>query len=279
MHPEKKKILIFSDIDGTIIDKESYSFEESIGTVRKVIALKIPIILVSSKSFAEIEIYRHKMGIPDPFISENGGAVFIPAGYFEEESEDCIQKGNYHVRELATPLSLLVDKIQSFKECTANEIILFDELTDEELIQIAKIPADEVKYSRLRDYDLPFILKKTSSLRDEDILECAAQHHLSIIKGARFFHILLGSNKGRAVEYLIKEFSRSNQNVVSIGIGDSRNDLEMLIAVNTPVAVKKPDGTYDGEFEQKIPHLIKAKKIGPSGWSEAMNELILHTAL
>ncbi len=279
MHPEKKKILIFSDIDGTIIDKESYSFEESIGTVKKVVALKIPIILVSSKSAAEIEIYRQKMGIPDPYVSENGGAVFIPVGYFKEKPEDCIQKGNYHVRKLATPLSLLAHKIKSFKECTANEIILFDELTDKELIQIAKIPSEEVEYARQRNYDLPFIVKNRSTLHDEDIFKCAAQHHLSILKGGRFFHILLGSDKGRAVEYLIGEYSRFHRNVTSIGIGDSRNDLELLIAVNTAVAVQKPDGTYDSEFEQKIPHLIRAKKIGPAGWSEAVNELILHTAL
>jgi hypothetical protein len=44
----------------------------------------VPVILVSNKTRVEIEFCRKRMELTDPFIVENGGAIFIPKGYFPE---------------------------------------------------------------------------------------------------------------------------------------------------------------------------------------------------
>ena len=60
--------------------------------------------ICSSKTRAEIEYYQEKIGIADPFISENGGAIYIPQGYFSPRTEDSAiideNKGSFQVIRL-----------------------------------------------------------------------------------------------------------------------------------------------------------------------------------
>ena len=75
-------IIIITDLDGTLLHPVSYSFEEAVVALEEVYKANIPVVLCSSKTKAEIEVYRRQMNNRDPFISENGGGIFIPEGYF-----------------------------------------------------------------------------------------------------------------------------------------------------------------------------------------------------
>jgi mannosyl-3-phosphoglycerate phosphatase len=76
---EVVRTIVFSDLDGTLLD-ENYSFEVAQPVIARLKALKVPIVLCSSKTRMEIEYFRTKMEINDPFISENGAAIFVPTG-------------------------------------------------------------------------------------------------------------------------------------------------------------------------------------------------------
>ena len=77
-----KKTLVITDLDGTLLDSETYSFDEALPAIRHIQTHNIPLILCSSKTRAEIETYRKQLDNGHPFISENGGGIFIPHGYF-----------------------------------------------------------------------------------------------------------------------------------------------------------------------------------------------------
>jgi len=77
-----KKIIIFTDLDGTLLDNSSYSFEAALPALQLIKEKNIPLIICSSKTRKEIEHYRKKLYNLHPFISENGGGIFIPKGYF-----------------------------------------------------------------------------------------------------------------------------------------------------------------------------------------------------
>jgi predicted mannosyl-3-phosphoglycerate phosphatase (HAD superfamily) len=57
-----------------------------------------------------------------------------------------------------------------------------------------------------------------------------------------------------------------------VGIGDSPNDLPMLLAVDIPVLVQGPEGGWE---EVNIPRLRRVEGIGPEGWARAVEEIIL----
>ena len=75
--------IVFTDLDGTLLDHATYSWEPALPALSLLRERQIPLVFCSSKTRAEIEHYRRELGNLDPFISENGGGIFIPDGYFD----------------------------------------------------------------------------------------------------------------------------------------------------------------------------------------------------
>ena len=75
------KTLIFTDLDGTFLNHHNYSFDESKQALEKVEHKKIPLIFTTSKTRVEVEVLQKKVAIKEPFIVENGAAIFIPKNY------------------------------------------------------------------------------------------------------------------------------------------------------------------------------------------------------
>ncbi len=74
-------IVIFTDLDWTLLD-ENYSYEDAEPALDFLLRSNIPLVFCSSKTCAEIEVYREEMRIKDPFVVEDGAAIFIPQEYF-----------------------------------------------------------------------------------------------------------------------------------------------------------------------------------------------------
>ena len=85
MADHRLKIVVFTDLDGTLLDRTTYSYASAVPALESLRQKKIPIVFCSAKTSAEQEAYRKELGIGDPFIVENGGAIFIPYGYFPFE--------------------------------------------------------------------------------------------------------------------------------------------------------------------------------------------------
>ncbi|MBX3303910.1 MAG: hypothetical protein KF693_16990, partial [Nitrospira sp.] len=95
-------------------------------------------------------------------------------------------------------------------------------------------------------------------------------------KGDRFHHLMGIHDKGQAVRYLIECYRRladhQRDRLITVGIGNSLNDLPMLNAVEQPILVQQPDGLYEPDF--KLPGLILAPGPGPIGWNRAILSLL-----
>jgi len=70
------KIIVFTDLDGTLLHPKTYSFDAAMPALKLIKEKDIPLILCSSKTRAEIEVYRKKLDNQHPFVSENGGGIF-----------------------------------------------------------------------------------------------------------------------------------------------------------------------------------------------------------
>ena len=75
-------LVIYTDLDGTLLDHETYSFDAARQALDRLQAQAIPLIFCTSKTRSETEMWRARMQNAHPFIVENGGALFVPAGYF-----------------------------------------------------------------------------------------------------------------------------------------------------------------------------------------------------
>ena len=94
------KTIIYTDLDGTFLDEKNYSFLESLTALHVAQERGVPVIFCSSKTRAEIEYIRKATGAHDPFIVENGGAIYVPERCFPFAIDDSMSRDGCDVIEL-----------------------------------------------------------------------------------------------------------------------------------------------------------------------------------
>ena len=263
-------LLVFTDLDGTLLDHHTYSFEPALPALNALKEKNIPLIICTSKTRAEIEKWRLELRTDHPFISENGGAVFIPKGYFSHKFYFEREKNDYLVFELGTPYVQLKQSLNQIRRSLALKIKGFGDMSPEEVAELCGFSPQEAELAKKREYDEPFLLDKESSLKK--ILETASYSNLQVTRGGRFFHLLGENDKGKAFRLLTDIYRENTEHIETIALGDSLNDLPMLRAADHPVLVQRPDGSYDPDV--KLPYLNLAPGIGPTGWREAVFQLL-----
>ena len=267
------KVVIFSDLDGTLLDHDTYSFQDASEALGLVEAKKIPLVLCSSKTRGEIQYYRDLLNNKHPFISENGGGIFVPENYFSKGFKYDRETDGYKVIELGTQRQTLVATLKSIANETGTEIKGFSEMTPEEIAELTGLENDLAKLAIERDYSEPFIIK------DEDKNTAPIEKKINLkgykhTRGGRFHHILGGNDKGVAVEILANIYKSEFGDIKTVGMGDSLNDLPMLEAVDIPILVKKQNGEYDPQI--RLSNLQYADGVGPAGWNSSTLKLFMN---
>lgn len=263
--------VIFSDLDGTLLDHNTYSFNAAREALELVETKGIPLVLCTSKTRGEIEYYRNLLNNDHPFISENGGGIFILKDYFQIEFNYDRLVDGYKVIEIGTTREKLTACLKSIEDETGVKINGFSQMTSTEIAQLTGLEEDMAKLAMERDYSEPFIISDVNSATINNEIRLKGYEHT---RGGRFHHILGGNDKGKAVGILTNIYKSNMSNIKTVGIGDSLNDLPMLKAVDIPILVQKPDGSYDKDIN--LPNLTFAEGIGPSGWNSSILKLFMN---
>lgn len=263
-------VLVFTDLDGTLLDHHTYSYKPALPALNVLEEKNVPLIICTSKTRAEIEKWRQEMDNEHPFISENGGAIFIPKGYFSHKLGIGKEKGNYFVIELGTPYSQLREILNRIRNSLQLKFKGFGDLSPEEVADLCGFSPEEAKLAKKREYDEPFLLDLESAVNK--VQEMVTGSNLQITRGGRFFHLMGENDKGKALRLLTDVYREKTERIETIALGDSLNDLAMLRIADHPVLVQKPDGSYDPEVT--LPNLQLSPGVGPAGWNESVLELL-----
>lgn len=262
-------LLIFTDLDGSLLDHHTYSCDGAAEALQLLRQLSIPLILNSSKTRAEIIILQNQLNLHEAFISENGGGVFIPVNQTVPETVDYKLFNGYrgklfgkpyeYIREIFSRYSSLYN-IKGFGDMSVREIVLRTGLVEKDAVLAAQ-----------RDCSEPFIFVGEQNLRE--LHEKVDVHGLKITRGGRFYHLLAkDQDKGRAVRETVGLFQTGQKaKLITVGLGDAQNDIDMLNAVDIPVLIPHPDGKYE---HMNIPGLRKASLPGSSGWGKIITEIV-----
>lgn len=264
--------IIFTDIDGTILDNTG-EYGETPKLISSLIKNSIPVILCSAKTLAEQNRVRKQIGLTDPFIVENGGAIVIEKEYFDlsQIMKDYPVKerdGNYII-ELGKPATKIREILNDIRK---NFNIRFRGVADisiRELSNIAKLSTVSAKEMAHREYGETILQIEKNDL--DRLTRIARERNLSLIHGGRFFDVTMGNDKGKAVEILVDLFKKKyDYNVTFFGVGDSENDASMLELMDHPLLVQKYDGSWSNI---RVNRIIKVPGIGPKGWALAYNDI------
>jgi len=268
-------IVIFTDLDGSLLDATTYSYEAAEQALAAIQRRGASLILVSSKTRSEIEPLRRRLDNHHPFIVENGGALLIPKGYFPFPVDQAIINEDYQVIEIGTPYLALRSALKNIGDLLGCRIRGFGDLSAEEVARFTGLPPADALLAKRREYDEPFVIEGRR-VAWNDLLRAAETQGLRCTEGGRFYHLTGSNDKGIASTVLTKQYRRlalaAGDTLTTIGLGDSLNDLPLLTTVDYPILVQKPDRSYDSNIH--LPRLIHADGIGPVGWNRSLIDLL-----
>ena len=255
--------IIFTDIDGTLIDLSTYDSQFTQPRVSRLLTKKVPIVLCSSKTCWEQLFYQQLFRLADPFIVENGSAIYIPRGYFDFKIpfDRCTEA--YGVMVLGVPALEIEACLQVIREETGLTFSTYQDFSVDEICRITALPPEQAALARQREFSAT-ILTPLSSTDHARLVSSLAEVGLQILAGGRFHTVTAASaDKGKAVNRLKALFHQKFGVIQTIGLGDSANDYALLEAVDQAYLVQRPDGAWD---EPRGIPVIKVPGIGPAGW-------------
>lgn len=264
--------LVFTDLDGTLLDHHTYEWAEAAPALDFCRRHAIPVILASSKTRAELDLLRRELSLPDPFISENGGGIYIPMEAESSPPPEAVPDGDLYKWPLGVPYGEVVKALGEIREELGWRIRGFSDMDPGEICERTGLEPERARLAAAREYDEPFVVLERSAVDRDALTKAAARRGLRVTEGGRFFHLQSRADKGEAVGRLISWYGQSYPRVVSVVLGDSPNDFSMLERADFPVLVRS-HRDYP-HMKARIPALTLTGERGPKGWNRAVLDIM-----
>ncbi len=259
----KPKWVVFTDLDGTLLDHSTYSYEAAEPALEQLRQNAIPVILNSSKTRPEMEALRYSLENEDPFIVENGAAVIVPKHTFETAEDAVIT--------FAQPREVLLEVLWGLRH-EGFRFKSFNDFTVAELARETGLTNVKAEMAKQRIATEPLLWLGSNDTLAE-FKARLSEFELQLIKGGRFYHVMGQYDKADAMNHLMALYRQHtpDQPFVSVALGDSPNDQKMLAAADFAVIIKGVNSN-----QVKVPHsnVIKSTHPGPEGWNECITALL-----
>lgn len=263
--------IITTDMDGTLLNHDDYRWQAAAPCIAKLGELSVPIILNTSKTYAEVRAWVNALNISHPFIVENGSAIFCPIDYFADDMYQSLglttsQDDGYVIIELGCD----VDQLLAFKSRHAPHLESLLECSLSRAIAMTGLSETEARAAQQRRYTLPLFTPDQPI--SQSLMSSATEEGLQIVQGGRFAHLMSACDKWQAIELFRRLYQRQTSNSYNIlALGDSSNDRAMLESADQAVIIKNHNNNWLTLTNKTA---IKTNQQAPEGWVEGITSVL-----
>ena len=133
--------MVFSDLDGTLLDHDGYSFEAAKPALVALAERAIPVVPSTSKTLVELEILSVEIGLSGAAIAENGAAIRFADGTIDRAVTRA---------DIFAAISDLPNSISSCMEC-------FCDMSIERLVALTGLDRPSTEAAAAREASEPFL--------------------------------------------------------------------------------------------------------------------------
>lgn len=246
------RLLVFSDLDGTLLDHENYSWQPAEPALARLRAEGCGVILASSKTAVEIAPLRDAMGFADwPAIVENGGGLLGPG------EDGAAQAGQYP--ELRAALARLPAGFTGFGD-----------MTPQDIADHTGLSLRDARNAQMRQFSEPGLWTGKPDALDL-FIATAQDAGLAVQRGGRFLTLSFGGTKADRMDALIARYRPGH----TVALGDAPNDVQMLTRADYGIVVRNPGSPGIPPLSGEDTGRIKRTTLdGPAGWAAAVTALM-----
>lgn len=251
--PPPPRGLLFTDLDGTLLDHETYRpSADALRAVERLADQGVVTVPVSSKTASEIAQLARSARLPPVAVAE-GGAVLV------------VEPDTRVVGLVRSRLTASLDRLR----CEGWQVTGMSEMSVAEVCRRTGLDRAAAERAMDRQASEPFLFDAPSAPPSlVDVERCLAPVGVSVTRGGRFWHLVgRGIDKATGVDVVCRHF-RSVDRAHTAAVGDAWNDLPMLQAVGVGVLLGDrvpPDDVPSG--------ILRVDATGPPGFVRAV-ELI-----
>ncbi|MEP3232268.1 MAG: HAD hydrolase family protein [Hyphomicrobiales bacterium] len=259
-HQKTKKVIVFTDLDGTLLNHDNYSYDSALPALHFLKTNEIPLILASSKTAAEIIKLRKELGFQHcEAIVENGAGILEPD---DERQSDA--PTHQKLKEIldALPKDLRA-AFQGFSDWSVRDVIERTGLSE-----------NGAMLAKQRQFSEPGLWSGNNKqyLAFKNALEGKG---VSIQQGGRFTTLSFGNDKSDQVRTIINRYETTGTKVYSIALGDAPNDIAMLKSADLGIVIPNPAnaGVLD-QANAEISNVLHADEPGSLGWGKSLLKVL-----
>ncbi len=272
--------LIFTALEGALIDPRTDSFAGAEEALYELDQRKIPLVLLTSRTREEIEPIRRKLSHNHPFVTEHGGGIFFPDGYFSLKIPNVVRTARYLSIAQGRPYAEVCEALDDIAEECAVGVAGFHHMSLREIADNTGMRPRNAELARAREFDEPFYFTSADEQAIARFVEAARERGFDARRGETFWHFSSRCDPARAVRTLAQLFREATHIKLSlVGIGAGNDDLAWLRTVNH--AVLLPASRPKAELSEPPPTdpgrsstIAAGDAPGPAGWNQAILNII-----
>jgi mannosyl-3-phosphoglycerate phosphatase family protein len=267
--------LIFSSLDGALVDPRTGSHADAEDALSELERRKIPLILLTPRTRAEIEPVRRRLGHNHPFITENGGGIFFPDGYFNVRIPGAVRNGRYLCIAQGRPYQEVSTALDDLAEECGVGVAGFHHMSLREIADNTGLRPRDAELARSREFDEPFFFTSADEPAIARFVEAAQRKGFSARNGGMFWHLSSGCDAARAVRTLTQLFREATRiKLRAVGIGANSEDITWLRAMDQAILLPGGDAKSEDSKANQTKHIVPGNAPGPAGWSETILNIV-----
>ena len=263
-----------------MVDPRTDSFAGAEDALSELERRKIAFVLLTSRTREEVEPIRRKMGHNHPFVTENGGGIFFPDGYFSLRIPGAVRTARYLSIAQGRPYAEVCEALDEIAEECAVGVAGFHHMSLREIADNTGLRPPSAELARAREFDEPFYFTSADDKAIARFVEAAHERGFNTRRGPTFWHLSAKCDAARAVRTLAQLFREATHiKLRLVGIGGGQEDLPWLRAVNQAIllpdsreAAKGPEPPHGSPGGTKS--IVMGDAPGAAGWNKAVLDII-----
>ncbi|MEO8258446.1 MAG: hypothetical protein ABI868_13955 [Acidobacteriota bacterium] len=253
-------VVVFSDVDRVLHYPGTPSWIQAAKALKRLESARVPLILCSRQTRAEIERIQQVLEIHHPFVCESGGAAFVPSGYFEFQVQSARDVAGYQAVEFGRPYPDVVRTLRRTADRLRIDISVFSDMSVEDVARECSLPLLQARLAKLREYSERFLVLDAVDKTRTRLFGALKTEGLRCIAVERYDQVGGPATNNVGVNLLRTLYERAHGPVIAVGLADAAADDTFLDVADRRVMVSDDTRAQGG--------------IDVAGWAEAIVDIV-----
>lgn len=263
---DSRRIVVFADPD-TVLNRGAPPFSTTRDTLNALADHGVVVVLWGNESRAELELIQQDLSVRHPFISENGGGLFLPRGYFARLPYAPRATASYDVIDFGRPYHHVAGLLHEVADRLGVEVTSFRDLSINQVAEQFQLSLPQALRAKLREYDEPFRIASADPAVQSRLFTALRRAGLRCFAQGHYHHATSVADKAESIRTLAALYRQTCADVVTVGLASDPFETCLLQAVDIPIVVRSQSIDVS-RLLSKVPTARFVDTNDCCGWSE-----------